>query len=267
MMEGVQKILSLLLSAIFVLFIFYTFWLYFYGIPKIVYSSLKQIKKPTKKDRILFLAPHPDDESLGCFGYMYKAIKAGAKVMVVVLTDGKFTAKSEIRYAETIKTLSEVGLSKKNIFFLGFKDIGLGNANYCSEILKKMILSFKPTIIFSTSNHDFNPDHRATYFHLKEALKDIKFNGKVYYYLIHYNLKNYPIPGGFKPNKNLYPPLSLLKEKLRWLKLILTKKELLLKQKAIINYKSQLRMKLFLTRKTLFSFIRKNELFYEEKSL
>jgi LmbE family N-acetylglucosaminyl deacetylase len=132
--------------------------------------------------------------------------------------------------------------------------------------MKKMIKSFKPTVIFSTSDYDSNPDHKATYHHLKKALEEIKNKIEVYYYLIHYKSRMYPFPRGLKTDENIYPPMSLINLKREWLKLDLSEQETILKNKAIMNYKSQLRMALFLSRKTLLSFIRKNELFYTEKS-
>ncbi len=225
---------------------------------------IKKIKGPTKKDRILVLAPHPDDESLGCFGYIHKALKSGAKVKVIVLTDGKFLSKTEQRYKETIETMEKAGLKRKNIFFLGFRDLHLKRTVYCTTVLIKIISSFKPTIIFSTSNYDFNIDHKACYYHLKKALEKIKNKPKVYYYLIHYIF--FPFPRGLKPNKKIFPPLTLINSKRTWFKLELTEKETKLKKEAILNYKSQLRMLLFVTKKKLFSFIRRNELFYKENT-
>lgn len=258
-----QLIFPLFILALF-FFAFLFFLFYFWIFPKIIYSFLAKTEKPTKRDRVLIFAPHPDDESLGCFGYIHKAIKARAKLRVVVLTDGYFTASPEKRYNETIQTLLEIGLSKKDIFFLGFKDIRLKKASFCPRIMREMIDSFKPTKIFSTSKYDSNIDHRACYYHLKKALEKSEIRPKIYYYLIHYKGKTYPLPRGFRPNRNLYPPMRLIREGLSWSKLELTKRETILKKRAVMNYKSQLRMSLFLARRTLLSFIRKNELFYSE---
>ncbi len=248
-----------ILSGLFVMFYFWIF-------PRIIYSFLNEIKKPNKKDRVLVFAPHPDDESLGCFGYLTRAVKSKAKVNVVILTDGYFLSKPEQRYKETIQTLSEIGIKKKDIFFLGFKDIHLRKAYFCSDVMKNMIKSFKPTIIFSTSNYDSNPDHGAAYYHLKKALEGIKSKIKIYYYLIHYKGRMYPFPRGLKTEENIFPPVSLIDKKREWIKLSLSEQETILKNKAIMNYKSQLRIALFLSRKTLLSFIRRNELFYFEKN-
>lgn len=226
---------------------------------------MKKIKNPTKKDRILVLAPHPDDEALACFGYLSRAVKNKAKIRIVVLTHGYFTAKPEIRYKESLTTLSQAGIDKKDVYFLGFRDTKLRKISFCSDVIKKIISSFKPTIIFCPSVYDFNTDHRATYYNLKKAIeKNSKI--KIYYYLIHYNKPIYLLPTGLKQNYFLYPPTNLIfNNDIEWFKLELKEKEVKTKHEAIMNYKSQLRMFLFKSRRTLLSFIRRNELFYCEK--
>src|SRR5262245_2441565 len=39
--------------------------------------------------RVLVLAPHPDDEVIGCGGTLYKHTRAGHAVTVVYMTDGR----------------------------------------------------------------------------------------------------------------------------------------------------------------------------------
>jgi len=48
----------------------------------------KLIDKPAGKN-ILVLAPHPDDEVIGCGGTLYKHFLAGAEITVVYMTDGR----------------------------------------------------------------------------------------------------------------------------------------------------------------------------------
>jgi LmbE family N-acetylglucosaminyl deacetylase len=49
---------------------------------------LPQMPAPRAGDRILVIAPHPDDETLCCGGYLQQAVAAGAKVAVVWMTAG-----------------------------------------------------------------------------------------------------------------------------------------------------------------------------------
>src|SRR5690242_7448135 len=44
--------------------------------------------EPKPGDRLLIIAPHPDDEALAAGGVIQRAIARGARVRIVVLTDG-----------------------------------------------------------------------------------------------------------------------------------------------------------------------------------
>ena len=54
--------------------------------PTVVSISLREALRPSA--RILILAPHPDDESLGTGGLIQQALAAGAALRVLFITDG-----------------------------------------------------------------------------------------------------------------------------------------------------------------------------------
>jgi len=106
-------------------------------------SVLSSIPDFTSQDRVLILAPHPDDESIGTAGVIQKAIKAGADVYVTCYTNGdanqlafiiyekrftilkgEFIHMGEVRRKETIAALKFLGVNENNIFFLGYPDVG-----------------------------------------------------------------------------------------------------------------------------------------------
>ena len=110
-----------------------------------------------KEDRILILAPHPDDESIGTAGLIQEALKTGAEVKVVCYTNGdnnelafivyekritfkkkEFTHMGEVRRKETIQALGFLGLGPQDIVFLGYPDFGT------MEILTKYWGDTKP---------------------------------------------------------------------------------------------------------------------------
>jgi LmbE family N-acetylglucosaminyl deacetylase len=43
---------------------------------------------PPNATRVLVIAPHPDDEILGCGGTLYQLAKQGALIKVVIATNG-----------------------------------------------------------------------------------------------------------------------------------------------------------------------------------
>lgn len=110
-----------------------------------------------KDDRVLILAPHPDDEAIATAGVIQRALKAGSKVNVICFTNGdhnefafiayekritfrrgEFIHMGEVRRKETIAGMSSLGLDKKNIVFLGYPDFGT------TEILTKYWETTKP---------------------------------------------------------------------------------------------------------------------------
>ncbi|MDI3257387.1 MAG: PIG-L family deacetylase, partial [Kyrpidia sp.] len=95
-------------------------------------------------DRILFIAPHPDDESLGGGGLIQRSAARGKRVDVVFMTAGDgyrraaeeafhvFPASAadlrrlgELRHSEALAALSELGVPPDHVWFFGFADGGL----------------------------------------------------------------------------------------------------------------------------------------------
>ena len=108
-------------------------------------------------DRVLILAPHPDDEALGTAGVLQKALQAGAKVKVALFTNGdnnelafivyekrltfrksEFLHMGEVRRKETIAAMEFLGLKQDDIVFMGYPDFGT------MEILAKYWGETKP---------------------------------------------------------------------------------------------------------------------------
>lgn len=105
--------------------------------------NLQALEPFSQNDSILILAPHPDDEILGCSGVIQRAVKAGAKVRLVFLTNGDsnelafivyekrlvfkkkaFLYLGEVRRKESILAMQLLGLPQDNLIFLGYPDFG-----------------------------------------------------------------------------------------------------------------------------------------------
>ena len=80
----------------------------------------------------LILAPHPDDESLGCGGLIAAACAAGRPPVVAILTDGAAShpgsraypppALARLRQAEALRAVAILGLPPERLVFLDFAD-------------------------------------------------------------------------------------------------------------------------------------------------
>lgn len=99
---------------------------------------------PGKDERILVVAPHPDDEVLGCGGLIQQARSRGAEVYVVLMTNGDaselallfgerelslkpaaYIALGKTRQQETLTALGSLGLRPEWVHFLGYPNNGL----------------------------------------------------------------------------------------------------------------------------------------------
>ena len=106
-------------------------------------GAAEELPPFNKNDRVLILAAHPDDETIGAAGVIEKAIKAGAAVRVVLYTNGdnnepafiiyekrltfrkgEFLHMGEVRRRETISAMNYLGLGTKDLTFLGYPDFG-----------------------------------------------------------------------------------------------------------------------------------------------
>ena len=99
----------------------------------------------TADDRLLVIAPHPDDESLCCGGILARAARRGIAAKVAFVTNGDGSRTGQIfkmlreplardndlfsiaqhRQIEAIGALESLGLSEQNAAFFGFPDGGL----------------------------------------------------------------------------------------------------------------------------------------------
>jgi LmbE family N-acetylglucosaminyl deacetylase len=90
-------------------------------------------------NRALIVAPHPDDETLGCGGAIALLRSIGCDVRVLVVSDGTLShpnsqkypplALRELRESETISALAVLGVDATTINFLRLPDGGVGAQN------------------------------------------------------------------------------------------------------------------------------------------
>ncbi|HEX2953814.1 MAG TPA: PIG-L family deacetylase [Bacillota bacterium] len=266
------------------------------------------IMKLDANERLLVVAPHPDDEVLGCGGLLQRVKALGGTAGVVYLTAGDgclslnpFTLVNgrQIhrnlgyrRINEAVQAMGALNITKDRMVFLGFPDQGLlplwrmqaknpyeefrsrlTGANrvfytaaesrglsydYDSLIqsLSLVIDRFNPTIVLIPSRFDAHPDHQATNYFVKMALKNRKRSPKVYSYLVHY--KSWPAKS---KKQGFYEAMQLPKElPHNSYELWLVPTEFQCKIQAIRAYRSQHPK----VNRNLSSFARGEEIFWRE---
>ncbi|MFA5092760.1 MAG: PIG-L family deacetylase [Candidatus Omnitrophota bacterium] len=144
------------------------------------WKNLPILEEFKKDQRILILAPHPDDESIACAGVIQKALSVGAQVKIVYLTNGdhnelsfivyekrltmrqgEFVHMGKVRQKEAIKAMKFLGLSEDNLVFLGYPDFGTFNI-FCNHWQTKKPFRDRLTRISNVPYKD-SPSYGASY--------------------------------------------------------------------------------------------------------
>jgi LmbE family N-acetylglucosaminyl deacetylase len=134
----------------------------------------------------MVVAPHPDDEAIGCGGYIYKNVQAGNKVVVVFLTDGGLGIPGVDRI-ETVKTRYEEMLQCKEV--LGYQEIWFaepdGSLAYSDRLVARLKLQFdlyRPDTVLVTHDKESHQDHRVAAEIVKGVLKLLDYKPEVLTY-------------------------------------------------------------------------------------
>ena len=124
---------------------------------------------------ILILAPHPDDESLGCGGLIAEACRVGWPPVVAILTDGSRSHPNSraypaerlraLREQETQEAMAELGLPPERLAFLGYADTraphrGEALVNAAKRVCA-LVDAWGCSIIATSWRHDPHCDHAA----------------------------------------------------------------------------------------------------------
>lgn len=105
---------------------------------------LADLASPQEKDVVLVIAPHEDDESLACAGFLSRTAEVGAEAHVCLLTMGEgeelgavwnthslrltprsFQRLGDMRRQETLRAMRRLAVDTDKVTFLGYPNNGL----------------------------------------------------------------------------------------------------------------------------------------------
>lgn len=195
-----------------------------------------------KKQRLLVIAPHPDDEIVGCGGLIKKIKDAGGKVYVLFLTVGDTRDFTKVGLSTGRERLKEIEAVAKYLKYDSW-DLAFSGDDYHLKLdslgqkalmdvierdSKVAIEKVRPTIVASTPASSYNQDHRIAARAMHAALRAAPSANK---HLVNLALFYESAADAFsiekRANLNFFVPL--------------TKNELDAKIKALSLYKSQTR--------------------------
>ncbi len=168
----------------------------------------------TAADRLLFFAPHPDDEALAAGGLVQKAVVAGAQMRLVFVTNGDrnpwpqrvfekrifLDAQARPRWGarrrqEALHALTILGLGEPaEAHFLNWPDQGVMSLLMAAddaaiETICGQIAAWRPSHVIAPAAEDVHPDHSALFVLVQFALDRSRRRGlavrHVLSYLVH----------------------------------------------------------------------------------
>jgi len=133
------------------------------------------------KKKILILAPHADDEILGCGGTISKYNKLGYHISVLILTNANIGApdlysSKEINLIRKESKIANDFIGTKKLYFENLPALNLNQYPLykISDIISKHILKLDPEIVFIPSVKDIHNDHKIIFHAAKVALRPNK---------------------------------------------------------------------------------------------
>lgn len=158
----------------------------------------------------LVVAPHPDDESLGCGGLIAEAVRLGGAVHVAVVTDGAGSHSEsqthrpdllrQLRRGETLEAVAVLGLPPERVSFLDIPDGRAPQRGPAAEAAGRRLAALARDIaagtIFTSWNYDTHPDHAAAHRYAAAAAREAQAS-----------LFSYPVWAWMLPERTLMPNL------------------------------------------------------------
>jgi LmbE family N-acetylglucosaminyl deacetylase len=117
---------------------------------------------------VVVIAPHPDDESIGCGGTIGLHVEQGDRVAVFFLTSGELGLKHlprekawAVREEEARAAAEVLGIGQ--LHFLRQPDWFLGDSvAAAAEVLRPILQQEKPSSIYLPHPNEWHPDHKAS---------------------------------------------------------------------------------------------------------
>jgi LmbE family N-acetylglucosaminyl deacetylase len=129
---------------------------------------------------VLVIAPHPDDEAIGCGGALSLHSARGDRVAVVFLTSGELGLKHlpakrarTIRESEAKAAARVLGIAR--LEFLRLSDWAVSeNSKKGARLLQPILRAERPGLVYVPHPRDWHPDHQAALPLVRAALRRVR---------------------------------------------------------------------------------------------
>jgi LmbE family N-acetylglucosaminyl deacetylase len=154
---------------------------------------------PLSSERVLVVAPHPDDETLGCGGLIARLVARGSTVHIVFLTDGGASHRGSrtwprprlaaLREGEAIEALAALGAGDSPRTFLRLPDAAMpeeGSEAWraARDALAAVVAALQPDLAILPWRRDPHCDHRDGWRLAHAALSKSRIDAPILEYAI-----------------------------------------------------------------------------------
>ena len=139
------------------------------GLASIARRSARDATATFSGQHVLVLAPHPDDETIGCGATIARTLSSGGRVTLLVASDGRFgdpdrppEEMAATRRDELAGATVALGLAPGDVVSLDLVDGTLADHEdtLVAEI-DALVRARDPTVVLAPSWRDPHPDHRS----------------------------------------------------------------------------------------------------------
>jgi LmbE family N-acetylglucosaminyl deacetylase len=125
----------------------------------------------------IILAPHPDDEVIGCGGLLAAAVRAGVAPVIIFITDGSGSHPNSLKYprdalialrqSEARTAAHILGIDQARIHFMGIRDTAAPHDGQAlaeaADAIAETIAAYARPVMFAPWMHDPHGDHQAVH--------------------------------------------------------------------------------------------------------
>lgn len=176
----------------------------------VLYARGKDITSTFNGERVLIVAPHADDETLGAGVAALRLAERGKAVHITVVTDGRNSHTSEkiskdqlavMRRQEMTDACGLLGVPPERVYFGPCEDRYVTDqSEKAYQHLRGLVESIKPDLIFSPSGIDRHRDHQAVAAVMARLVNEDVITCPVYEYPVwFYSVRTWTNPDRLTP--------------------------------------------------------------------
>jgi LmbE family N-acetylglucosaminyl deacetylase len=159
---------------------------------------------------VLAVAPHPDDDVIGCGGTLHQLARSGASITVLYVTDGAAShpgsrrcppqTLATLREREARAALRELGIATPPIFFRlpdgNLAGIDRRKRDNVVARIASVLKRLRIDLVFSPWRRDPHEDHAASALLLEDALVELETPPQAIDYAVWAQVRGDALPGG-----------------------------------------------------------------------